>query len=80
MIGNAIQILDENREMVGMTISEYHKHCKENDPTYYFWLFGSEADNIGDYGTGMTAEQQKQMERFDESVKSLQEIRDGHTL
>lgn len=74
---NSIQILDE--EKGELSLLEYHNNSKENDPTYYAWLF-PDSSNISDYGAGMTAEQSEVFELFEQSLISLQEIRDNMEL
>jgi len=74
---NAIQILDEQRKDIELLA--YHNDSKENDPTYYAWLF-PDSSNISDYGAGMTAEQSEEFELFEQSIISLQEIRDNMEL
>ena len=54
---NAIQILDENRKETGLTVLEYFNQEKENDPSFFNWLF-VDSENINDYGQGMNKEQQ----------------------
>lgn len=62
---NAIQILDEKKG--DMTLREYHFYSKDNDPTYFAWLFGGESD-IEDYGKGMNAEQLENLIEFEDSL------------
>lgn len=62
IISNAIQILNENRGE--MSIQEYHSFSKENDPSYFNWLFMSPG-NINDYGTGMNQDQKNELKEFE---------------
>jgi len=62
IISNAIQILNENRGE--MELKEYVLVSAENDPTFFYFLFGSEADNITDFGGNMTEEQKEAYSDF----------------
>jgi hypothetical protein len=47
-----------------MELKEYVLVSAENDPTFFYFLFGSEADNITDFGGNMTEEQKEAYSDF----------------
>jgi len=69
---NRLQILKENYEQVEQTLSfkEWVKVESENDPAFFYWFFGSSADNISDFGSGMTPEQQSEWDTFFRSIEN----------
>lgn len=64
---HARQILEENAAQCEMDVYDYTVHSASEDPTFYTFLFPDE--NIGDYGIGMTKEQEKEASEFIESLK-----------
>lgn len=64
---NAMEILKENFRLYGndtlTSFEEYVFNNAKNDPSFYNWLF-PEADNIADFGIGMTEEQNMEAAEF----------------
>lgn len=63
---NRLQILKENYKNHEQDLSfvEWFEMEAENDPKFFNWFFGSEAENIGDFGLGMTNDQQLEYDIF----------------
>lgn len=58
---NAIQVLQENfnaAEDHEASLKEYVELSAENDPKFFNWLFPN-AENINDFGAGMTVDQKE---------------------
>ena len=56
------QILLISAAQCNMDVKEYTEQCAQ-DPTFYGWIF-PELENIGDYGIGMTEDQEKDANDF----------------
>ena len=74
---NSIQVLDENRNK--MSILDYFKQNKTYDPNFFNWLI-VDSDNISDFGVGMTKEQSKAVDEFEDSIIALNEVRKYYSL
>ena len=63
---NKINVLNE--EKGEMTLIEYHKFLKENDPTYLSSVLGG---CVGDYGQGMTEDDKGDIAEFETVISNL---------
>lgn len=64
--GRRLQILQENYNKVPqpITLKEWVQTEADNDPSFFYWFFDHPENLTGDFGTGMTPEQQKEWDRF----------------
>lgn len=46
------------------TLKEYTQREAESDPRFFSWFFGLDAENIDDFGNGMTSEQKEEWNEF----------------
>ena len=76
---NATQILEENAKNAGMCLQSYFAQSVEHDPRFFNWLFPN-AENIGEFGIGMTEEQLEAFDIFAEGINSLMRIREEFEL
>ena len=78
---NAVELLDENYNNSDkkMSFLEYAENESKNDPNFYCWLFPN-ADNINDFGMGMTAAQSDDSDNFFEGIKNVTDIREKFEL
>lgn len=67
---NRLQILKENysQNEGELTFREYVELVVESDPYFFNWFFGSESDNIGDFGMGMSKDQEIEYNEFINSL------------
>ena len=65
LIANAEQILKENynNSDKSLNFNEWVQNEADSDPTFFNWILKG-ADNVNDYGGGMTKEQKEAAEDF----------------
>ncbi len=78
---NAVEILEDdyNASDKSMDFAEWALDKAETDASFYSWLFPN-ADNIKDFGSGMSVNQVKVADQLMQDIQVIQDVRDNYWM
>lgn len=76
---DAIELLEERYEASDRSLdfADWALNISKREASFYSWLF-PDADNINDFGAGMSLSQVQASDRLLQQIEVLQDIRDNN--